>query len=132
MEEEVVDVHYQHAAIVVVGRDAIFCHDDLLERVADSHEGCLLLIHLLLSGQRVGGLDVEPFASEIAHEIYLVIDAPHAALAVPALRGHDANIDLETPSAELVVQDVLHDVSFLELPEVESRVAQAHVNGIVL
>ena len=27
MEEEVVDVHYQHAAIVVVGRDAIFCHD---------------------------------------------------------------------------------------------------------
>jgi hypothetical protein len=55
-----------------------------------------------------------------------------AALSVASPDLHDADIDIASPSDQLVVYHILHQMRLVNLPEVESGVPEPDICCIVL
>ena len=91
-----------------------------------------LLRLLLLRGEVVGDLDIISLTRLIDDEIDFELLAQALAGAVPAERFHNAHIDMIPANAQLVINDILHDMSRLLLTEVQPGVAQAEVGEIIL
>ena len=86
---------------------------------------------LLLRGEVVGNLDIISLTRLIDDEIDFELLAQALAAAVPAERFHDAHIDMIPANAQLIIYDVLHDVSRLLLTEIQPGVAQAEVGEVI-
>ena len=105
-------------------------HNDLPEVVADVTERESLLFALFVVGDVPCGLDVKAHVAFVDDEIHFV--APAAALAVDGREHlHDTDINRVVASNEFVVDGILHEVRVLVLPEVEPRIADAGIDGIV-
>lgn len=74
---------------------------------------------LLLRGEIVGDLDIISLTRLIDDEIDFELLAQALAAAVLAERLNDAHIDMITANAQLIIYDVLHDMSRLLLPEIQ-------------
>ena len=86
---------------------------------------------LLLRGEVVGNLDIISLTRLIDDEIDFELLAQALAAAVPAERFHDAHIDMITANAQLIIYNVLHDVSRLLLTEIQPGVAQTEVGEVI-
>ena len=111
--------------------DIVFYHDDLLERVVNEPIGADFLKALFFLADREGRLKIVFPASVSGGEI----DFEIAFFALPGrvfvIPFHDPDVDIEPAAAKLVVEDVLHDMVFLGLPEVQAGILQADVCEIV-
>ena len=90
-----------------------------------------LLRLFLLRGEVVGNLDIISLTRLIDDEIDFELLAQALAAAVPAERLNDAHIDMLTANAQLIIYDVLHDVSRLLLTEIQPGVAQTEVGEVI-
>ena len=127
--------HYAYECDAVAVCPGLFVgiagHNDLPEVVADVTEREGLLFALFVVRDVPCGLDVKAHVSLVDDEIHFVPLA--ATLAVDGREHlHDADINCVVASDELVVDDVFHKVRVFVLPEVESRIADAGIDGIVL
>lgn len=86
---------------------------------------------LLLRGEVVGNLDIISLTRLIDDEIDFELLAQAFAAAVPAERFHDAYIDMIPANAQLVINDILHDMSRLLLTEIQPGVAQTEVGEVI-
>ena len=111
-------------------RTAVY-DDNFLERVRDMAERVEFLRLLLLRGEIVGDLDIISLTRLIDDEIDFELLTQALAAAVPAERFHDAYIDMIPANAQLVINDVLHDVSRLLLTEIQPGVAQTEVGEVI-
>lgn len=130
-EEEVEEGEVEDAVLVVVAGGGVGGDEDFGESIVDAAEGTQLLFALFGGGESVGGLDVGAGAAEVADEIDLQLLAlAHAAL-VAGVDGVDTHIHGDAAAAQLVINQIFHEVRFLKLAEVETGVAQAEVGEIV-
>ena len=105
-------------------------HNDLPEVVADVTERESLLFALFVVRDVPCGLDVKAHVAFVDDEIHFVALA--AALAVDGREHlHDTDIDRVVAPNEFVVDGILHEVRVFVLPEVEPRIADAGIDGIV-
>lgn len=131
VEEEVEEGEVEDAVLVVVAGGGVGGDEDFGEGIVDAAEGTQLLLALFGGGESVGGLDVGAGAAEVADEIDLQLLAlAHTAL-VAGVDGVDADIHGDAAAAQLVVDEVFHEVRFLKPAEVETGVAQTEVGEIV-
>ena len=86
---------------------------------------------LLLRGEIVGDLDIIWLTRLIDDEIDFELLAQALAAAVLAERLNDAHIDMITANAQLIIYDVLHDMSRLLLPEIQPGVAQTEAGEVI-
>ena len=77
-------------------------------------------------------LDIHLLIVPVRYEIYLLGNAHGFPIRLPGVHGHHAHVDRVSPHPELVVDRVLHQVSHLLLPEIQTSVAQAEVLAVVL
>ena len=107
-------------------------NDDLSERARHLPQAFVLIRAVLASGHLIHDLDVILAAAHPRDEINLSLLVCLLALviALPALQH--PHINGIAPDSQLVIDDVLYAKPDVVLPEVDTRVAQPHVLGIVL
>ena len=128
IEQEIQHVDGQDSVLVTPDRRVVARDDNLLERVAHVFERAYLFRPLLLVGYGERRLDVVPSASEVRHEVNL--DLLVVGFRVPQVNHADVNVVTAYP--ELVVDDVLHQVRLLELPEIQQRIAKPDILEVEL
>ena len=105
-------------------------YDDLPKVVADVAERESLLVALFVVRDVPCGLDVKAHVAFVDDEIHFVPLA--ATLAVDGREHlHDTDINCVVAPNEFVVDGILHEVRVFVLPEVEPRIADAGIDGIV-
>ena len=105
-------------------------YDDLSEVVADVTEREGFLFALFAVGDVPCGLDVKAHVAFVDNEIHFVpLAATLAADGREHLNGTDVN-RVVAPD-EFVVDGILHEMRVFVLPEVEPRIADAGIDGIV-
>ena len=92
----------------------------------------MLLIHLFLVGDCKGELDIIPTIALIANKVYLQPFPYNLSFLIPFSVFHNANIYIKTTNKQFVVNDVLHDVVFFLLSEVQLCITQPYICKIIL
>ena len=129
--QEVDEAHGGDALVVAMDGNVVAHDDDFLERVADLDERGLFLLAFLIATDVVGRLYIVAAAAEVADEVDFELCLSSRAVLIGIGDRHDAYIDVESTNAQLIVDNVLHDVRALVLPEVDAGIAQPHVGEVV-
>lgn len=125
------DAHNQHTTFVIVRCWCILRNNDFLESVAGHHQRALFLFHFCLIRDSVSRLNIVTFGAFVAYEIYFILLADAASIFASAVYHHNANIHIEASDFQLIENDILHRVGFLQLTEVQTCVAKPHIGEIV-
>ena len=131
VEEKRHDAHEGDAVLVCPGLFVrVAGHHDLSEVVPDVAKRKGLLFALFVVGDVPCGLDVEAHVAFVDDEIHFIPLA--ATLAVDGREHlHGADVHGIAAADEFVVDRVFHEMRVLALPEVEPRIADAGVDGVV-
>ena len=99
--------------------------------IVDPQERTLLLSFLFRRAHGKGGLDIIASASGVGDEVDFQLLARHfpVRLFLPDL--HHADVDGKAAIEQFVVDDVLHDVVFILLTEIQPGIAQTDILEII-
>lgn len=109
----------------------VIAHNDYLaERIVYLLQRGKLLLTLLFRWQRICRLDVVLVETIRGNEVYLILLVGTLAITHhPTL--HHTDIHHIATDTQLIVDDILHDVGNLLLPEIQSGITQADIHHII-
>ena len=112
--------------------DIVLHHHDLLKGVPHAVEGVYFLCSLFLVRHGQGRLDIIPAAPLVCHKVDLQLRTLALFLFVLVTVLHHAHIHVELTAQQLIINNVLHNVVFFLLAEIQSGISQAHIAEIIL
>ena len=131
IQQKIINTHNQHPIIIVIRCRCIFRDDDLLKKITSQHQGALLLFHLCLIRNQIGRLDIIALASFIANKINFQLLADSVSLLIGFIQSNNAHIHIEAPYLQFIEDDILHSMSFFQLTEIETGVAQSQISKVI-
>ena len=131
IQEEVNNSDIEYSVIIVPAFTEIMANNDFWEGIAGQAKGPILNFCLLVIGQRIGGLNIYPFSANSSNEINLswYLHATPFLIGIGAV--NNAHIHRTATHNQLVVNNVLHNVSHLLLTESDACITETNILAIV-
>ena len=107
-------------------------NDDLGERITGQTERLVFGDCFLLGFQRIGGLDIGLFAAASGNKVNLTGNLRKMTELVLFAAVDDTDIYFTAANAQLVVDNVLHDVRHFLLAEADSCIAKPQIIAVIL
>ena len=111
--------------------DPVPDNDYLFERVCHTVQRVSFLQALLFIGNGKRRLHIIFLAAFTCNKVYFEPGADALSGFVPVILFHNAHINVEITILQLVVNDVLHDVVFLLLAEIQPCISKSNIAEIV-
>ena len=121
------DVGYTNDPFII----AKIYNDDLLERVRDITQRIELLRLFFFRSHVICNLDIVSLVSLIHHKVNLQLLANTFALFILIEDIHDTHINIVATDQQLVINNVLHDMSRLLLSEIQTCISQSQIRKVV-
>lgn len=130
VEQEVDEPHCDDAFLVGLRANVFLDNDEFFEGIAHFDERTLLLPQFFFRGHFIGRLNVILLAALVGDEVNFKL--LQLAFTVDRLLTlHNAYVDRIAAHFQLVEDDVLHNVVFFYLPEIEAGIAQPNVRHVI-
>ena len=131
IQKEILHSHDDKSFIISPRFFAAIYNDNLLERVRDITQRIELLSLFFFRSHVICNLDIVSLVSLIHHKVNLQLLANTLALFILIKDIHDTHINIVATDQQLVINNVLHDMSRLLLSEIQTGISQSQISKVV-
>ena len=106
-------------------------NDNLLKRIRDITQRIELLSLLFFRGHVVCNLNIISLTALIYYKINLQLLANTLTFFIPVKYFHNTHINIIATDQQLIINNILHDVSRLLLSEIQSGISQSQISKVI-
>ena len=126
-QQEVNQVTVEYAIVIVEIMGNIHPDDDFLKEVAGKFQGIQFGGFFLSRAHLEGGLDIQLPVTVVDNKINLFLD-----IAAVSSVHYNTHIHAISPTDQIIVDDILHDVTRIILPIIQTGIPQTNICVVIL
>ena len=131
VQKEILHSHDDKSFIISPWFFASIYNNNLFERVRDITQRIEFLSLFFFRSHVISNLDIVSLVPLIHHKVNLQLPANTLAIFILIKDIHDTHINIVATNQQLVINNVLHDMSRLLLSEIQTGIPQPQISKVI-